>query len=127
MKKKIIFVLSFLTMVLCLSGCGYITIAPAQLREMTAIVQNIKDNTSYQLPDGYHYELVDNTKNDQIVIRSTGGGREVRLICDISEEEVQVLNIEVDNYGDIGYLLIGIILGIGFIMCYLILSLSAYN
>ena len=100
MKKKIIFVLSFLMMVLCLTGCGSTNVTPDEIREITEIAQNYKDIVGYELPDGYTCELVDNKRNDQIVIKTQEkacASNILSLTFDITQEKVQLLNVE-DNY-----------------------------
>ncbi len=97
MKKKIIFVLSFLMLVLCLTGCGSTNVTPDEIRKITEIAQNYKDIVGYELPDGYTCKIADNKRNDQIVIETkekTDKNHTLYLTFDITKEEVQLLNIE---------------------------------
>ena len=102
MKKKIILFLSFLMMVLFLTGCAE-EVTSDEIRYVTEIAQNVKDILNYELPEGYTYSIADETRNDQIVIETkhnTGNGDVViSFVFDISQEEVQLLNIKHDCGG----------------------------
>lgn len=98
MKKRIISVLSFLMLVLCLTGCST-RITPQHIEELTAIATEVKNNPNYQMPEGYTLEYADNTKNNRIVIKTddfddVGMADCVEATFDITQEEVDLLSIE---------------------------------
>ncbi len=128
MKKKIIFVLSFLMMVLCLTGCGSTNVTPDEIREITEIAQNYKDIVGYELPEGYTCELADNKRNNQIVIETdekTNVNHILYLTFDITKEKVQLLNIR-DNYS-VEYVYIGIITILLFLVVIVVAMASKKN
>ncbi len=131
MKKKIIFVLSFLMMVLCLTGCGSTNVTPDEIRKITEIAQNIKDNPNYELPEGYIYESANNNQNGQIVI-STNEEHDkfftLHLTFDITKEKVELLKVEKNDSADDGARSITIILSVMTIyMCILILWIGFHK
>lgn len=96
MKKKIIFILSFLVIAMCLAGCST-NVTREKVEEMTEIAQNIKDNLNYELPKGYTYENADNTKNDgRIVISCEDNVDTLSITFDISQNEVKYIAIKND-------------------------------
>lgn len=110
MKKRIISVLSFLMLLICLSsGCTFCILAifstgcnkevtQAEKGEIEEIVQNIKDNENYQLPEGYIVKNPVNVKNRRIVhiIKEKPKNLyQVRAKFDISKEKVDCLQIKV--------------------------------
>ena len=122
MKKKIIFILSFLTMVLCFTGCST-EVTPEKIREITNIAQNIKNNSNYQVPEGYTYKYTGNSPNTQLIIKTkeeSNRDHDLILTFDTTKEKVQLLNIEL-NYDYDLFLAVGLML----ILCFISFSIGA--
>ena len=106
MKKKIILFLSFLMIAMCLTGCsvsGTTNVTPEEIKYMTEVAQNIKDNSDYELPEGYTFELEDNTKNGRIIIKTKteiNDGQEIRAYFDITKDSVELIQIKAEYWRD---------------------------
>lgn len=95
MKKKIILVLSFLMVAMYLTGCSVI-VTPEKIDEITQIAQNVKDNPTYQLPEGYELSYADSSKNDRIIINTCGSDvtHSLKLTFDTSNNTVELIQTE---------------------------------
>ena len=117
MKKKIILFLSFLMIAMCLTGCtisGTTNVTPEEIKYMTEVAQNIKDNSDYELPEGYTWGVEDNTKNGRIIIKTkteTNNGEEIYAYFDITKDSVELIQIKAEYWIDysVDKLIIGII------------------
>lgn len=69
MKKKIILLLSFLMIAICLTGCSKYVIEGEKIQEITEIANNVISKKAYKLPEGYEVSFPDETTNSQIKIR----------------------------------------------------------
>lgn len=97
MKKRIISILTFLLIVVCLTGCGNAQVTPTRIEEFTKVAQNIKDNPNYVLPDGFTFEPETETENGRIVITATSETNKKRVqkaTFDMTQEEPQLEKIE---------------------------------
>lgn len=100
MKRRIISVLTFLLIVVCLTGCST-RITADRLEEFTEIAENIKKGSAnvYTLPEGFTFEYEDGTQTGRIVITAKGEADDSytqRATFDITQEEVQLEEIEED-------------------------------
>jgi len=100
MKKKIILFLSFLIIVMCLTGCTkeYV-IQKEKIEEITKIANNVVTQKGYELPEGYTVSYPDNTTNARIKISdNTKISREsLDVVFDISKEEIKLIEISVSS------------------------------
>lgn len=100
MKKQIILVLSFLIMILCLTGCSQQkTISGEKVDEMTEIANGVVNQKGYVLPEGYTVAYTDNTTNARITITDNTNKPEVyyEIVFDISKEEIEIVEILVES------------------------------
>lgn len=100
MKKQIILVLSFLIMILCLTGCSQQkTISGEKVDEMTEIANGVVNQKGYVLPEGYTVAYTDNTTNARITITDNTNKPEVyyEIVFDISKEEIEIVEISVES------------------------------
>lgn len=100
MKKQIILVLSFLIMILCLTGCtNEKTISGEKVDEMTEIANGVVNQKGYVLPEGYTVAYTDNTTNARITITDNTNNPKVyyEIVFDISKEEIEIVEISVES------------------------------
>ena len=96
MKKKIILFLTFLMLVLCLTGCNQKkTVSGEKIDEMTQIANNVVNQKGYELPEGYKVYFTDNTTNARIkIVDNTNSPNEfLEIVFDISKEEIKLIEI----------------------------------
>lgn len=104
MKKRIISILVFLLIAVCLTGCATEQVSPKRIKEFTTIAENIKNDPNYTLPEGFTFKQENNTQNGRIVIATEGETNKKhtqRAFFDITQEEVQLEKIEVDYFVDL--------------------------
>lgn len=102
MKKRIISILAFLLMAVCLTGCATTQVSLERIEEFTTIAESIKNGPSYTLPVGFTFEQENNTQNGRIVIETVDESNKKytqRAIFDMTQEEVKLEKIEVDYSG----------------------------
>lgn len=121
MKKRIVSILTFLLIAICLTGCANTRISTARIQEFTEIAQNIKDNPNYTLPEGFTFKPETKTQNGRIVITVKGETNKKYLqkaTFDMTQEKVQLEKIEEDYSTDIleVFIILVIILLIAFIL-----------
>lgn len=96
MKKKIILFLTFLMLVLCLTGCNQKkTVSGEKIDEMTQIANNVVNQKGYELPEGYKVYFTDNTTNARIkIVDNTNSPNEfLEIVFDISKGEIKLIEI----------------------------------
>lgn len=97
MKNKIILFLSFLMIVMCLTGCSEHVIEKERLDTITTIAENVVSQKEYELPEGYEVSFYDKTTNARISIRdNTKEHKEyMNVIFDITGEKPELIQIKV--------------------------------
>lgn len=95
MKKKIILVLSFLMVAMCLTGCSA-TIEGTELEKITEIANHVVNEKNYTLPEGYTVSYPDNTTNARIKIKkSLNDDIYLYLTFDTSQDENKLTEITI--------------------------------
>lgn len=97
MKNKIILFLSFLMIVMCLTGCSEHVIEKERLETVAQIAENVVNQKGYQLPEGYEVSFYDKTTNARISIRdNTNEHKEyMNVIFDITGEKPELVQIKI--------------------------------
>lgn len=117
MKKQIILVLSFLIMILCLTGCtNQKTISGEKVDEMTEIANGVVNQKGYVLPEGCTVAYTDNTTNARITITDNTNNPKVyyEIVFDVSKEEIEIVEISVES--DLANIIISTIVFLAFVI-----------
>lgn len=123
MKNKKFFILSFLMMMtMLLAGCST-RIEQDKIKEATQIAENIKkvkegNKQEYKLPEGYTQEVDSQKANEQIILKTSCDGDDIRLTFDISDDSVELIDIQVDYSSYIWITIVStVILTLFFLAC----------
>lgn len=103
MKTKKLFILSFLMMMtMLLAGCST-RIEQNKISEATDIAENIKKakekKQEYILPEGYTQAVDAQNVNEHIILKTQYKGYPIGLTYDISNDYVELIDIEVNYSG----------------------------
>lgn len=98
MKKKIILLLSFLMIAICLTGCSKYVIEGEKIQEITEIANNVISKKAYKLPEGYEVSFPDETTNSQIKIRdkTISQYKVLDVFFDVTKENVELDRIVIN-------------------------------
>lgn len=94
MKKRIISVLLFLVVVMCLTACGKTPADYVVYDEVTTIAREVKDNPDYQLPEEYTARYEDENNRIAIITKIVGIQGYYEAKYDMTQETPKLLEFE---------------------------------
>lgn len=101
MRKKIIFILTTVLMVMLLTGCGTV-ITAEEVEDLKNVASEIKNSEDYKLPEGYTVSYPDKTTTNKIAIScktSEGFGDNVIAVFDMTKAEPELISYQQNTIG----------------------------
>lgn len=108
MRKKIIFILTTVLMIMLLTGCGTV-ITAEEVENLKNVASEIKNSEDYKLPEGYTVSYPDGTTTNKIAIScktSEGFGDNVIAVFDMTKAEPELISYQQNTIGIIYFTII---------------------